>query len=126
MKKCVTLFEIMKTFEEGYEYTIHDVDYYTECYFYSDFESSDRFDKAIIELSKLLSVREIVEYEDGNPSELTCDINGLIEMHIDDLKRHELFRSYDIDDIMDCWDAIISGNVSERWMEEFVNALKGE
>lgn len=126
MKEYITLYKVMKLGEEGYEYTVHDVDYDTECYFYSDFESSDRFDKALIELAKLLSVREIVEDEDGNPSKLTCDISGLIEMHIDDLKRHKLFGSYDIDDIMEDWDNIISGYVSESWMETFVKAMKGE
>lgn len=89
---------IIKT-EEGTEVTVYDNIYDIEVYFYND-EIVDSFDESLKRLSEL------------------------IETNIEKLKSANLFYRYDIDSIMEDIEAIISGNVSEEWMEEFVNCLE--
>ena len=43
---------------------------------------------------------------------------------MDNIKKADLFGDYDIDEIMENLNYIIAGNVSEKWMCKFVEALK--
>ena len=52
------------------------------------------------------------------------NLSEVIESHIDNLKKEDLFNDCDIDAIMYDMDYIIAGYVSENWMIKFVNALK--
>ena len=91
------------------EVTVWDVDYDTECYFYGD-------DDNLLELSKYIDVVEV------RKNGVICDICGLINKNLNNLK--DLFEVDEVDDIMADWDAIISGYVSDEWMEKFVEVLE--
>lgn len=96
-----------------------DKDYDIEVYFYKndDEEELDSWDKSMEKLSKLLTVDEI------SKRGVTVNLSELIESKMENLKEAELFYRTDIDSIMDSIESVISGNVSEAWMEEFVNTL---
>lgn len=68
-------------------------------------------------LSKLLTVDNISKYG------VTVNLAEVIENNLKDLEKADLFIYCDIDDIMDDIESIIAGNVSEKWMERFVNTL---
>ena len=114
----MTLYEYIRQTED-WETTVFDKDYDTESYFYkNDYnEELDSWDKSMEKLSKLLTVESISEHS------VTVNLSELIESKMENLKEAELFRRTNIDAIMDDIDAIISGYVSEEWMEEFVDAL---
>jgi hypothetical protein len=68
-------------------------------------------------LSKLVKVTKVL------PHCVVCNFSDLIEKNMDKLKEADLFIDYDIDCIMSDFDNIISGYVSENWLEKFVNCL---
>ena len=104
---------------EDWESTVFDKDYDIEVYFYKndDDEELDSWDESMEKLSKLLTVDEISKHG------VTVNLSELIEIKMENLKEAELFYRTDIDSIMDSIESVISGNVSEAWMENFVNAL---
>ena len=104
---------------EDWETTVFDKDYDIEVYFYKNDEDEEpnSWDESMEKLSKLLTVDEI------SKNGVIVNLSELIESKMENLKEAELFRVVDIDLIMDDIEAIISGNVSEEWMEEFVDAL---
>ena len=53
-----------------------------------------------------------------------CYAKDLIERNLSNLDFLDLFIDCDIDLIMDDIENILAGNVSERWLKNFVNALK--
>ena len=110
----MTLYEYLQTYED-FELTVFDEDYDMETYFYKEV-SDDAWDNAMVELSKLLTVTSMVN------SGVCVNLSQLIESKID--KLGDLFKSCDIDDIMDDIENILAGNVSEEWLVDFVNALK--
>lgn len=113
----MTLYDyLMET--DGEEVTVGDVDYDMTSYFYKDENPNDDWDKAIVELSKMLNV---VEQEEGY---VTVDLSTLIENHMGAIKKSDLFVSNDLDDIMYGMDSILAGNVSEKWMTRFVETLR--
>ena len=108
----MTLYELLP--KNGDEVTVWDKDYDMETYF-SYTKDGDDWDKAMMDLAKLLQVVE--ERSEG----ITVDFTGLIEPKVDNLK--DLFVDNDIDAIMSELDLILAGNVSEKWLIRFVEAL---
>lgn len=110
----MTLYEYLQSYQDD-ELTVWDADYDMETYFYKD-TSDDEWDKAMVELSKLLTVTST------SAGGVSVNLSQLIESKID--KLGDLFNICEIDEIMDGMDLILAGNVSERWMTNFVEALK--
>lgn len=114
----MTLHDYLVLMEDGYELTVWDKDYDIEVYFYNDDDDGDLWSKCMAELSKLLDVREI------RSNGVIVNLSEVIENKLEALKNADLFIRCDIDSIMDDIENIISGYVSEEWMEIFVNVLK--
>lgn len=114
----MTLYEYIKQTED-WEVTVWDKDYDIEVYFYKndDEEDLDSWDNSMEKFSKLLVVDNI------SSRGVTVNMSELIESKMENLKKAKLFIRTDIDSIMDDIEAIISGNVSETWLENFVSAL---
>ena len=111
------LYEYLKLMPEGEELTVWDADYDMETYFYGG-KPDDKWDKAMSNLSKLLTIEEI------RNNGVTVNLSEIIENKLESLNKADLFIRCDIDSIMDDIDNILAGNVSENWMEQFVSALK--
>ena len=111
------LYEYLDLMPEGEELTVWDKDYDMEVYFYGG-KPDDKWDKAMSDLSKLLTIEEI------RNNGVIVNLSEVIENNIDKLEKADLFTDYDIDIIMAEMERDISGNVSENWMEQFVAALK--
>ena len=103
------------------EITVWDTDYDLEVYFYKPEENPDIWDKAKIKLAQNLEIDEILRDQT-----VIVYLSKLIEDHLKDLKKADLFISYDLDDIMDDLPNILAGDVSEEWFEKFVSVLNGE
>lgn len=110
------LYEYLSFMPEGEELTVWDKDYDTETYFYVK-TPYNRWDKAMYDLSKLLTIEEI------NDNGVTVNLSEIIENKSENLNKAHLFIECDIDSIMDDIDNIFAGNVNENWMEQFVAAL---
>lgn len=113
----MTLYDYLKLMPEGEELTVWDKDYDMETYFYGG-KPNDKWDKAMFNLSKLLTIEEI------RNNGVTVNLSKIIENRIEELSNANLFIRCDIDSIMDDIDNILAGNVSENWMDEFVSILK--
>ena len=114
----MTLYDYIKQTED-WENTVFDKDYDIEVYFYKNDDGElDSWDKSMENLSKLLIVDSI------SKNGVTVNLSELIESKLENLKKADLFIRTNIDSIMDDIEAIISGNVSEEWMEEFVKTLE--
>ena len=111
------LYEYLDLMSEGEELTVWDKDYDMETYFYGG-KPDDKWDKAMSDLSKLLTIEEI------RNNGVTVNLSEIIENKLENLNKADLFIRCDIDSIMDDIDNILAGNVSENWMEQFVAALK--
>lgn len=111
------LYDYIKLRENGAEITVYDKEYDMEVYFYNDVPDDD-WNKAIEDLSKLLSVTKIIK------DSVEVNFSELIESKMDSIKKADLFGDYDIDEIMENLNYIIAGNVSEKWMCKFVEVLK--
>ena len=104
--------------------TVWDKNYDIEVYFYgigyvTDEDGTvDRWDKAMLSLSKLL---EVVESSDDG---YTVNLSEVIENKLNELETVDLFFNCNIDAIMDDMTYILAGNVSEKWLEKFVAVLK--
>ncbi len=98
-----------------WENTVFDKDYDLEVYFYKQDDSKDRWDVAMLNLAKLLEVTNVSKYG------VTVNLSDLIESKIDKLDK--LFKVNEIDAIMYDMDNILAGNVSEKWLEKFVEEL---
>lgn len=116
--KYETLFDYLQSIEDGEELTVWDADYDIETYFYNDSGEDDIWQMSMLELAKLLTVKEVRELG------VIVDLAEIIENKLDVLKETNLFKICKIDPIMDSIEMILSGNVSERWLETFVAALK--
>lgn len=115
------LYDLLKNSSD--EITVHDKDYDVEVYFYgvgysSDSGEIDKWDKAMLNLSKLL---EIIE-QAGNT--VTVNLSEVIEKSIKELSAADMFIRCNIDDIMSDIMNILSGYVSEKWLEKFVDVLE--
>lgn len=113
----MTLHDYISLMPEGEELTVWDKDYDVETYFYGG-KPDNRWDKAISDLSKLLTIEEI------RTGGVIVNLSEVIENNMENLNKADLFTDYDIDIIMIEIERDIAGNVSESWMEQFVAALK--
>lgn len=112
------LYDYIKLMPEGEELTVWDKDYDMETYFYGG-NHDDKWDKAMSDLSKLLTITEI------RTGGVIVNLSDMIEMNIDEIREADLFHECSIDQVMESMESILAGNVSEAWMQEFVNILKG-
>ena len=115
----MTLYDIMKLTND--EITVWDKDYDIETYFYGILDSDDEkddWDNAMIELSGML---DIVKFSKGG---VTVNLSEVIEKSLPILKTTDLFIKCDLDNIMDDIERILAGNVSEKWLRQFVDVLK--
>lgn len=115
----MTLYEYIKK-STDWEITVWDDVYDVEVYFYKpdDYNNLDLWDKSMMELSKLLTISTF------NENGVSVNLSSLIEKHLTILKEKEIFTPIsDIDEIMFELNSIISGNVSDKWMWDFVSVL---
>ena len=110
------LYDYISLMPDGEELTVWDKDYDMETYFYGG-KPDDKWDKAISDLSKLLTITEI------RTGGVIVNLSEVIENNMDKLEKADLFTDYDIDIIMAEMERDIAGNVSESWMQKFVAAL---
>ena len=114
----MTLYDYLNLMPEGEELTVWDKDYDMETYFYGG-KPDDAWDKAMSDLSQLLTITEI------RSGGVVVNLSYVITMNIDEIIEASLFHApTNIDDIMEEMTDILGGNVSENWMERFVSALK--
>lgn len=111
----MTLFEYLEQTTD-WEVTVWDRDYDIETYFYKT-NGKDKWDKAMNDLAKLLTISRFSK--DG----LVVNLAEVIEKKLPQLEKADLFKVCKIDWIMNDLDSILAGNVSENWLEEFVEAL---
>ena len=111
----MTLYEYLEQTTD-WEVTVWDKDYDIETYFYKT-DGIDKWDKAMNDLAKLLTISRFSK--DG----LVVNLAEVIENKIPQLKEADLFVVCKIESIMNDIDNILAGNVSENWLEEFVNVL---
>jgi hypothetical protein len=115
----MTLYDYIKK-STDWEITVWDDVYDVEVYFYKpdDYNKLDLWDKAMVELSKLLTISTF------NNDGVSVNLSSLIEKHLTILKEKEIFTPIsDIDEIMFEINSIISGNVTDKWMWDFVSVL---
>lgn len=113
------LYDYMKLVADGEEIAVWDKEYDIETYFYGT-KKKDKWDNAISDLSKLLTIKEI------RRSGVVVNLSDVIEKHIDKLEEADLFSICTVDTIMDSIENILSGYVSEKYLEKFVNCLKND
>lgn len=114
----MTLYEYLKSREDGAEITAYDKIYDMEAYFYNDVPD-DEWSLAMEDLAKLVIVTNI---DVDNIVEV--DFSGLIERKFNNIKKTDLFIKDEVDAIMGCLHEVLSGYVSEKWLRKFVEALK--
>ena len=111
------LYEYLNLMPEGEELTVWDKNYDMETYFYGG-KPDDKWSESLLELSKLLTITEI------RTGGVIVNLSEVIENNMDKLEKADLFTDYDIDIIMAEMERDIAGNVSESWMQKFVDVLK--
>ena len=111
----MTLYEYLEQTTD-WEVTVWDKDYDIETYFYKT-NGKDKWDKAMNDLAKLLTISMFSK--DG----LVVNLTEVIEKKIPQLKDANLFIVCKIEPIMCDIDRILAGNVSENWLERFVEVL---
>lgn len=111
------LYDYLITLEEGTELTVWDTEYDIESYFYND-EPDDDWQTSMLELAKLLDVTETKKCG------VIVNLSEVIEKKLDELKEADLFRRCTVDSIMNDMENILSGYVSEEWLNKFVDVLK--
>lgn len=115
----MTLYDYVKNSNDC-EITVWDDDYDVEVYFYKpkDYDNLDLWNKAMVELSRLLTISTF------NENGVSVNLSSIIEKHFITLKEKEIFTlTSDIDEIMFEINSIISGNVPDKWMWDFVSVL---
>ena len=114
----MTLYEYLQQTTD-WEITVWDKDYDIETYFYKT-DGKDKWDRTMNELAKLLTVF------DFGKNGVTVNLSEIIEKKIPQLEKADLFYECTVDSIMDGINPILAGNVSENWLEKFVEILKGK
>ena len=94
--------------------------YDCENYWYYSDDTDDAWDTAMMEFAKLVEIDRII----STNGVAVCNFSNLIEKHMEDIEKSNLFIDNSMDAIMYDFDNIISGYVSENWMNEFVEILK--
>ena len=113
----MTLYEYIEQ-SKDWENTVFDKAYDIETYFYKNDDEKDSWDQSMEKLSRLLIVDSFSDHG------VIVNLSELIESKIDKLEKVNLFINCNIDAIMDDIESILSGNVSEEWMQEFVDTLE--
>lgn len=121
--KSATLYEYMMKHSDEFEFTVFDTDYDIETYFYnpSDPENPDEWETAMLEIAKLLPINNSVE---PDIDEIIVDLGQLIMCHLETIKKTDLFSTNNIDEIVESMPSILAGNVSQEWMNKFIDVLK--
>lgn len=115
----MTLFEYLELVPDGIEITVFDKDYDIEIYFYGGvMNSTDIWEKLMGELSKKLTIVEI------GTNGISVNFSNLIENNLKNIENENLFIKNYIDNIMADIPSILAGNVSEQWMQRFINCLE--
>ena len=117
------LYELLEE-NPGEEITVWDENYDLECYFYGgsiNDKGNDEWDTAMYQLAKKLEVINTAIKD--NRTCTVVNLSQIVENNLDELEKADLFVNCDIDDIMDNMANILSGNVSENWLTDFVEAL---
>lgn len=112
---AMTLLDYIKTTPEGDEITVWDKDYDMEVYFYN--QEYDAWEQSMMDLASKL---DVINTTNGG---VVVNLSELIERNIDALSASDLFYDTDIDSIMDDMESILAGNVSEDWLNKFVDCL---
>lgn len=113
------LYDYMKLVEDDIEITVFDTEYDIETYFYSDFSPvKDSWENSMERLSKLLTIKKILS------AGVMVNLSKIIENKLEKLKKASLFYECETDFIMNGIESILSGNVSEYWMEKFIEVLE--
>ena len=113
----MTLYDYIKKMEKYEEVEVCDDVFDMLTYFYNE-PQTDNWQKSMMKLAKKLTVKKIV-----HSTKVIVNLSKVVEKNIDKLKQADLFIDYDIDEIMYDMDNILSGCVSEKWMEKFVKAI---
>ena len=116
----MTLYEYLRDCKED-EVEVTDKDYDILTYFYYADEREEEvssWNRAMMQIARKL---EVIESGDA---EATVNLSEVIEKNLDRGVLDDLFIHNDIDSIMDDIENILSGNVSEKWMEKFANSLE--
>ena len=116
----MTLYEYLRDYKDD-EVEVADQDYDVLAYFYyadEREEEADSWNRAMMQIARKL---EVVESGDA---EATVNLSEVIENNLDNGVFDDLFIHNDIDSIMDDINSILSGNVSEQWLDSFANSLK--
>lgn len=115
----MTLYDYIKK-STDWEITVWDDDYDVEVYFYKpkDYDNLDLWNKAMVELSRLLTISTF------NENGVSVNLSSIIEKHFITLKvKNCLAHLTSIDRVMDEINFILSGNVPDKWMWDFVSVL---
>lgn len=112
------LYDYLSLMPEGNELTVWDKDYDIETYFYSDRpDTDDIWGKSMWKLTEVLDITTI------HTNGVSVKLSDLIEEKLNQIKEADLFDSYDLENIMLDMPNILAGNVSENWIEQFVEIL---
>lgn len=123
----MTLYTFLKNHKDIDELTVWDTDYDVEFYMYRDsvVTPSDDWDRCMQILAKKL----IVKQENWSAGGVVVNLTAMIKRHISQLEY--LFRfPYDADKedkveyIVCNINHIVAGNVSEKWMKDFVQCFE--
>lgn len=113
----MTIYDIMKkNGEDEWEYTCWDTDYDMEFYLYYEPEEKDNFDKGMMALARHLEVESI-----------NCGYELKVTEFVEKWLKVDAFRNLwivpELDDIMDDWEAVMSGNAADGWYAELAKVL---
>lgn len=112
----MTLFlDYMKTHNE--ELVVEDSEYDTEFYFTYDPENADRWDRAMHKIASKLTIKN------KKNGVIFVDLAEVIKRSMPKIIEADIFKSNDIDDIMEDMTNILAGYVSESWLEKFADCL---
>ena len=123
----MTLYTFLKNHADIEELTVWDTDYDIEFYMYRDsvVTPRDDWDRCMQILAKKL----IVKKENWSASGVVVNLTSMVKRHLSQLE--DLFRfPYDADKadkveyIVCNINFIVAGNVSEKWMKDFVRCFE--
>lgn len=116
----MTLKDFIYRYEPGTEITVLDKEYDIECYFYTPDEKDNLLDKWDVNIIKLAEMLEVIQQ---NKELCVVDFGKIIRPALKKLKKSGLFCRATENAIMDTLHSIISGYVSDEWLEKFVTIL---
>lgn len=112
----LTLLDYLKH-RKGETICVVDSDYDGEFYFeYGD--DMDKWDRAMNKIASKLTIEEFC-----TNGAVKVKLGNLIQKHMNQIIKADIFNSNDVDDIMNDMTEILAGYVSEKWLEKFANCL---